>query len=251
LLLAGVATVLALGVATLPERTASGPRPLTDLDPDALRSLRIEAEGAPELVFERDASGWRMLAPLSVAADDRKLRQLARMAAAPSHRRFPVDALDLRELRLEPRALRLTLDGQALDIGGTEPVRHRRYVRVGTEVHLIDDAFHHRLSAAPESFVDPRPFPASLEAATLGGAPLPEGALQSLRSARARSVEPVPGAPPANARPLVARPAAGSAPSRFRLAPDGLHLWRERPPLLYLLEAPLAVGLDSGVDGGP
>ena len=74
----------------------------------------------------------------------------------PSHRRFTAAEAELAELGLDPAPVRLELDGELLEIGGTEPIRRLRYVRIGEWIHLTDDLFLHHLLAAPEAFLQAR-----------------------------------------------------------------------------------------------
>lgn len=154
LLLGAVVALLALFTALGPmsgkDQVMS---PLTQLDPESLRHIRIDRGDGDVLGFERDLEGWRMTMPYSRTADTDKLRAVARIAAAPSRRRFAAADADPAELGLGPAQLRLELDGELLEIGGTEPIRRRRYVRVGPWIHLIDDLFQHHLLATPEAFI--------------------------------------------------------------------------------------------------
>jgi hypothetical protein len=127
--------------------------PVTRLDPAAVSEVRIERPGVAVQAFERLPDGWRMTAPQSAAADAERLDRLVQIAAAPSHRRLPAEAVDAAELGLAPPAITLILDHTRLELGDTEPVNRRRYLRVGRQVHLIDDRFAHLLWGAPRSLV--------------------------------------------------------------------------------------------------
>lgn len=126
---------------------------LTGLDPASLRHVRIDRGDGDVLAFERNPTGWHMTMPYSGSADMDKLHAIARIAAAPSRRRFAMQDTDPAELGFSPAPVRLQLDDELLEIGGTEPIRRRRYVRIGEWVHLIDDLFQHHLLAVPETFV--------------------------------------------------------------------------------------------------
>jgi hypothetical protein len=127
--------------------------PLTGLDPASVRHVRIDRGDGDVLEFKRRPTGWHMTLPYSRSADTGKLHAVARIAAAPSRRRFPAAGTDPTELGFSPPPIRLKLDGELLEIGGTEPIRRRRYVRIGDWIHLIDDLFQHHLLAAPEAFI--------------------------------------------------------------------------------------------------
>jgi len=150
------ATVLLMavfaGFSLIPDETSAVTR-LTKQDPRSLRHIRIDRGDGNVLAFERNLTGWRMTIPYNRIANPDKLHAVVRIAAAPSHRRFAVEDTDPAELGFSPPPVHLQLDGELLEIGGTEPIRRRRYVRIGEWVHLIDDLFQHHLLAVPETFV--------------------------------------------------------------------------------------------------
>ena len=242
LALAGVVTLLALATLYGPEPGDTlAEAPLTELDPGKIRQIRIDRRGRDPIAFERDADGWGMTAPYRIAANGDKLQALARIASTPSHRGFPVGQADLAELGLAPASLHLELDGLVLEIGGTEPIQRRRYVRLEGRIHLIDDLFQHHLLAGAEAFVDPHPFPDSINSASLGDKPLTAVALHLLSGIRSFKVEN--GNAPPEAHRLEVRMEGVPTALRFRLASDGQRLWREHPPLLYRLETPMTPDL--------
>lgn len=156
LLLGAAVALLAVftGFSLMPGKDLASMR-LTERDPGSLRHIRIDRGNGNVLVFERTLTNWHMTIPHNQAADTDKLRAVARIAAAPSRRRFAVKDADPAELGFSPPPVRLQLDGELLEIGGTEPIRRRRYVRIGEWIHLIDDLFQHHLLAAPEAFTQP------------------------------------------------------------------------------------------------
>ncbi len=242
LALMGVVAVLALAVAFGPDPAREkAPAQLTGLDPESLRSIRIDRGGDGTLGFERDSGGWDMIAPYRIAAKGDKLQALARIASTPSHRSFPTAQTEIAELGLATASLRLKLNDLTLEIGGTEPIRHRRYVQLEGRIHLIDDLFQHHLLAAPEAFVASTPFTTAIRSATLDGVPLTPRALRFLTNLQARIVES--GDPPGDGHRLEVRMEDAGSPLRFSLETAGERLWREHPPLLYRLETPVTPDL--------
>jgi hypothetical protein len=133
--------------------------PLTGLNPAQLQSLRISQGVERRLAFQRQGDGWRMLEPFPGKANARKLNDLARIAQAPSLRRFDLAQADSAELGFADPPLRLELDSLTLEFGGIEPIRMRRYVRIGQQVHLIEDRFQHHLLADAAAFAAPPALP--------------------------------------------------------------------------------------------
>jgi hypothetical protein len=143
LVLLGVTTLLALAVWLGDPQLPGGP--ITHLDPAVVHVLRIEERGGRVLSFRRGPGGWHRDAPGGGPADGPDLDALAELAAAPSRRSFPVAGADLAALGLAPARLCIILDQVTLELGGSEPIEGRRYVRVGQRIHLVDGRFQQPL----------------------------------------------------------------------------------------------------------
>jgi hypothetical protein len=151
LLLAVLVAVLGVAVWLGPGSPES--RHLTTLDPAAIRQVVVRRPGQAELRFERDARGWRRVAPTPGAADPGRLNRLVQIAAATPRRQLPGARVDAAAAGLAPPLAVLELDGRRLELGATEPVNDRRYVRTGGQVYLIDDRYP--LPAAPGASLSP------------------------------------------------------------------------------------------------
>lgn len=151
--------------------------------------IEITRAGEPTILIERGASGWRMRTPWMVDADAGRVAALLAIRGAPLQRTLPADITDLTALGLDPITLRLRLDTSDYAIGATDPVAHWRYVLSDGLVHLIEDRFHHLLTAPPIDVVsrdllprDPKPAFAILEDVPLSGETL--GRLEALSAER-------------------------------------------------------------------
>ncbi len=127
----------------------NAPIPLTPLDPVTIQRIRLLRTGET-LDFTRSPEGWRVG---QERADDDRLSALVRVAREPSLRHFKAHEVSTRELGLAPPQLVLELDGLRLEFGITEPIRQRRYVRIGDIVHLIEDRYWRQLQAPAASYL--------------------------------------------------------------------------------------------------
>lgn len=151
--------------------------------------IEITRAGEPTILIERGGSGWRMRTPWIVDADAGRVAALLAIRGAPLQRTLPAEMTDLAALGLDPIRLRLRLDTSDFAIGATDPVAHWRYVLSDGMVHLIEDRFHHLLTAPPIDVVsrdllprDPKPAFAILEDVPLSGETL--GRLEALIAER-------------------------------------------------------------------
>jgi len=104
----------------------------------------------PRWTLEKDAGGWRLTAPFAAAADPIAVADLLeQLGKTRSRARYPLSALDPKATGLDApqSAFELTLAGATsrFELGGTEPLNYRRYVRSGDAVDLVDDLVSYRL----------------------------------------------------------------------------------------------------------
>lgn len=156
LLLLGLVSLLGLALWVWPDPDHQGP--LTSLDPDRLAVIRLGDRRGLKLVLERGPDGWRLTYPQAGPADPRRVQALARLAAARVYRSFSAKDGDLGAWGLDDPAYWVQLDSVALMVGADEPLRRRRYVRLGDQVHLIDDQYQQWLVAPVDAFLA-QPFP--------------------------------------------------------------------------------------------
>jgi hypothetical protein len=150
--------VLAVAVWLAPEEQPAEPPPLTNLDPAGIRHLRLHNRHG-ELELQREDTGWEMVQPYPVPANSPRVELLLGIATAKSLGQFPVPADRLTEFGLNPPLATLELDRTRIEVGGIDPLHHRRYLRIGNTLHLITDRFPQHLLATPEEFVAPELLP--------------------------------------------------------------------------------------------
>jgi hypothetical protein len=94
--------------------------------------------------------------PHDTKANEPKIERLLKIANTASTEHFPLPDGDRAQFGLDPPMAELRLDDTRLEIGGTHPIDHRRYVLVGDTVHLINDHFAHHLLAPAKDYAMPQ-----------------------------------------------------------------------------------------------
>ncbi|HSS63868.1 MAG TPA: DUF4340 domain-containing protein, partial [Gammaproteobacteria bacterium] len=130
---------------------------LSDIDPIQVRRLRIEGPDRAPIELMREKSGWRLVEPLSLPANENRVSALLGLAAATVHDAFRAEGNNLGEFGLDPPKARVLFEQHEFRFGDTESLNGWRYVQYGTDVHLITDAYFHHLLATAPAFVDPSP----------------------------------------------------------------------------------------------
>lgn len=137
--LALLVVVLGLGVLIWWDRDREEPGPpLTPLKAEQVTRIVLEHPGQAPVRLEKHDGAWRLTAPVQAATDGFEVNGI--LALADQELKATLDAgVDVKALELEPAKYRVTLNDVAIDVGGSEPIKFRRYVRSGGVIGLIED----------------------------------------------------------------------------------------------------------------
>ncbi len=143
---------------------------LSSLSTDSISSIRVTRKERTPLGFVKTPGGWQLTGEHTLPASEFQLRALIGILATRPDRSYPDSALDLTAAGLDPPQATLLLNDTVIDIGNTEPLQHKRYIRLDDSVYLVTDKYQHLLNADWTNFVDRRLLP---ENAVLTGLELP------------------------------------------------------------------------------
>lgn len=148
-LIAALSSIMVFKPGQHPESALS----LTQLEPAQINRITIHRLGKPEIRLALQKSGWRLTAPIEIAARQAAVNTLLRLAVTPSLGSYSVKGLDLAEYGLAPALTTIELNETAIDIGAPNPVDQRRYLRINDTVHLISDDLYDIYATAPTAYV--------------------------------------------------------------------------------------------------
>ena len=131
--------------------------PLLALDLQGLN--RVTLKNKETLVFEKKEGLWNLTAPFAAPVNQFRVGQLLDITKAVSEANYPVKPNDLAQFGLDAPQAVLGLDDMTLQFGSTDPIKMRRYVRIGETLHLVEDNFFHHLTASASDYVDKRLIP--------------------------------------------------------------------------------------------
>ena len=131
---------------------------------------------------QRDGTWW-LTAPLTAAADPIAVEDLIKsLSAARSRAQYTLPELDAKAIGIDRpgSALLVTSGGTEAryELGGTEALNYRRYVRSGDAVQLVDDLISYRLQQDAATLISKRLLPAGAKVTQveLPGRPVARGA---------------------------------------------------------------------------
>jgi len=116
----------------------AAPGKLLSLTPEAISRVDVQMGNAPaEHYVKRGEHWWRVEQATSTRADDLRLGELVRIAAAPVQSWQPADHYDPSKIGLAPPQAKLALDGQTLSFGRMTAVGQNVYVQSGERVGIV------------------------------------------------------------------------------------------------------------------
>ena len=147
------------------EMTASG------LASSSIERLAVGGPKASPVILQRQEGAWLITSPARLPPDPTQLADLLAAARAPSRASYPLSELDLESTGLFQPLATLEANDVILEFGSRAPISGDRYVRSGTQVHLVSDAHYHTLTQPLPRFVGTRllPEPNRLQTISLPG----------------------------------------------------------------------------------
>ncbi|HKY92779.1 MAG TPA: DUF4340 domain-containing protein [Nevskiaceae bacterium] len=120
------------------KKEEKGP-PLTALKPEAITRILVQHPGKPAIRLEKEGDRWKMLEPVQAETDLFEINGILELADLEVKQKIEGGAVDRKALELDPPQYTVTLNDQAIALGGTEPIKYRRYVATGEMLGLVDD----------------------------------------------------------------------------------------------------------------
>lgn len=120
------------------EKEEKGP-PLTPLDPETITRIAVEHPGQPTIRLEKQDGAWLLVEPVRSATDRYEIGGILALADLELKSTLDAAVVDRKELELDPPKYSVILDDTRIDLGGSEPIKYRRYVATGDRIGLVDD----------------------------------------------------------------------------------------------------------------
>lgn len=127
--------------------------PLTSLKQDAITRIAVEHPGKPAIRLEKKDGKWNLTEPVQGPTDPFEVNGILGLAELEVKSKLDT-GVNQAELELEPPKYSVTLDDVRIDLGGTEPIKFRRYVKSGDVIGLVDDPPSAALDADFSDLVD-------------------------------------------------------------------------------------------------
>lgn len=118
--------------------------PLTAVDGDAVRRIRLRNAGSADIELEKTAIGWQLIAPVNMPADLVEIGGITALLKAETHGDIAASPEQRAALGLDPARTLIELDDTVLAIGDIEPLKQSRYIEVNpgkpdARIRLVSD----------------------------------------------------------------------------------------------------------------
>nr|NIO42445.1 DUF4340 domain-containing protein [Burkholderiales bacterium] len=151
--------VALLSVIVIHKRGADKTEPptlLTALNADHINTIRIEGPETEPTVLTKSQDIWSMVAPLHARTNSFNVRNILRLAIAPSEMRWSATADDLSKYGLDNPKMRVWLDNAEIQLGARHPFKNAQYVLYNDAVHLVAMPEFNASSYSYTKFISPR-----------------------------------------------------------------------------------------------
>lgn len=147
--------VIGLGLLAYYQPGADKPEPspaVTTLDATKVTRIEVTNNKNPKenAVLTKEKEGWQIVSPVTARANEQRVQSLLEVLKEPSVAKYPVAGADLSKFKLDSPEYKIKIDDTEFSFGDTDPINNRRYLMVGSDIHLVEDKhIHHLLTGLP------------------------------------------------------------------------------------------------------
>lgn len=117
---------------------------ISQLNVNDVEKIKIMSTDQDDIVFYKEnTTWWKKLPGNNIPVNPEQLNPLFNLLNSDSQESFEVSIDQLPKYQLATPRLSIQYNNFMLSFGGSEPLKHRRYVLIGQTVHLITDLHYH------------------------------------------------------------------------------------------------------------
>lgn len=112
----------------------------------------LNTGSAPTLEMQKNDGKWQITKPIYAEVDANKIKHLLTLLSERVDARYPVKGNNLAAFGLDQEKLSVSFNGVKLQFGTTNPVSHKRYLRKGDSIYLVDETVQGLLRSGTTGF---------------------------------------------------------------------------------------------------
>jgi len=158
LLLIIILALVAIVIFEPGKKQAITPPSLTELKSSEIDSIKINRPNArwnnQNIEFQKTSEGWQLIKPYQVSANAFRIESILKLLSAVSLSQNNIANLDLKKFGLDKPFATITFNNTTIIFGNNNSLKNHRYVRIGSNLHMIADTFYYQITAKVESYID-------------------------------------------------------------------------------------------------
>ena len=139
------------------------PPTLTNLKSNDIHHIKINRRmgdpGEQNIVFNKTADGWMMLEPYHLPANTFRIDSILKLLSTVSFSQNNLENLDQGKFDLIIPHATITFNKTSIVFGNNKSLKHHRYVKIDSTLHMIADTFYYQLLAKTESYINHKLLP--------------------------------------------------------------------------------------------
>lgn len=128
-----------------------------------INDITIQHNQNTTRLIKQSDGHWQITQPVSIAANDFRIRSILKLVNAPVHKQYSTDEINLKKIGLNNPDTTIKFDGEEIAFGITNPATNLRYVKKSGHVYTIKDVYYPLLSSSFGTLVSLKLLPASSE----------------------------------------------------------------------------------------
>ena len=140
------------------------PTTLTNLKTNDIHHIKISrhqaASGDQDISFKKTTGGWEIVKPYQLPANNFRIDSILELLSTVSLSQNNLEKLDQAAFGLNKPRVTITFNNKtAIIFGHNKSLKHHRYVKIGSILHMIKDTFYYQLTAKTESYINHKLLP--------------------------------------------------------------------------------------------
>ena len=113
-----------------------------------------EDRPASKIEMQKNDGKWKIVKPIVAAVDTNKIKHLLTLLSERIEASYPVEGKDLSVFGLDKEPLSVSFNGVRFQLGASNPVSRKRYIRKSDTIYLIDETVYGLLRSGTKGFVE-------------------------------------------------------------------------------------------------
>lgn len=140
------------------------PNKLTSLKVEDINHIEIDRHQATasqqNITFKKGNNGWEIVKPYQLTANTFRIESILKLLSTVSLSQNNLNNLDQANFGLTKPRTTITFNHNTdIIFGHNKSLKHHRYVKIGSTLHMIKDTFYYQLTAKTESYIDHKLLP--------------------------------------------------------------------------------------------